>query len=183
MAISNRTTTTLEIQLTRGLVAIVDAEDADLSALKWHAQSCQKQGMFYAAHKPFVDGRYITEFMHRIILSRMLERPLLRSEHVDHIHHNTLDNRRLEIRLASPSQNQHNRGMQVRNTSGFKGVSYEKARGCWLALIGFQNKRYNLGRFPTAIEAAIAYDKAARELHGAFAYQNFPISNDGAGPQ
>jgi hypothetical protein len=61
------------------------------------------------------------------------------------------------------------------NTSGYRGVSWDKTNGRWEAKIGYQNKTYHLGRFDSAIEAARAYDAAAKELHGQFAHLNFPV--------
>lgn len=167
MDIINHNPNAVLIPLTKGQTAIVDIQDADLIHLKWYA--CKSYDNFYAARGIWRAG---TIFMHRVVLSRMLNRPLLSAEHVDHIHHNTLDNRRSEIRLATSSQNQHNQGVCSRNTSGYKGVRYDPERKKWVAMIGHENKRYNLGRFATALEAALAYDQAARELHGEFAFQN-----------
>jgi hypothetical protein len=89
---------------------------------------------------------------------------------------NTLDNRRANLRLASPPQNAHNcKVARTNNTTGFKGVSFDKPRGRWIAYIRVLGKRYNLGRFNTAEEAAREYDRAARLAFGQFARINFPF--------
>ncbi len=63
-------------------------------------------------------------------------------------------------------QNQHNVGLISTNTSGYKGVS--KHGAYWMAVIGFNKKSNFLGLFAVKEEAAKAYRKAAKELHGEF---------------
>jgi hypothetical protein len=57
--------------------------------------------------------------------------------------------------------------------SGYRGVWLEKGSNKYRAKIWCNNKGYHLGRFDTAVAAAKAYDKAAREMHGEFASTNF----------
>jgi hypothetical protein len=98
---------------------------------------------------------------------------------VDHRNNNTLDNRRDNLRLATPSQNRINsRRDKSKTSSRFIGVSLEKGRGKWLAYINYDGKRIHLGRFDSETEAAKAYDAAARKYHGEFARLNFPESAD-----
>jgi len=88
---------------------------------------------------------------------------------VDHINCNKFDNRWDNLRVASRTQNANNIGLRKNNKSGYKGVSYDKATGRYIALIRSGGKKINLGRFDTAEEAHAAYCKAAKELHGDFA--------------
>lgn len=161
---------TIEIPLTQGQVAIVSDEDADLAGLKWCAIFCPgySNGGAYKASRnvPLANGKRTSEQMHRVILSRMLGRPLLRSEEVDHIHGNTLDNRRSELRLATRSQNGMNKGKTRANASGFKGVSWDTRTHKWRARISINRKCTTLGYFDTPEEAHEAYKKAAPEYHG-----------------
>lgn len=98
---------------------------------------------------------------------------------VDHRDRDTLDNRRENLRLATHSQNQFNKGKTSRKTtSRFIGVFFEKYSGRWVARTAVEGKRIWLGRFDNETEAARVYDEAARKYHGEFAHLNFPESAD-----
>lgn len=66
-------------------------------------------------------------------------------------------------------------GPHKRNASGYKGVSFCKQTGRWVAQIK-TDKRKSLGRFPTPELAALAYDRAAFEAWGGSCYLNFPVA-------
>ena len=157
---------TLEVQLTRGGVAIVDAADADLASVRW---AWSASG--YATRHGTMRHRIRTpqQWMHRIILGRMLGRALERREYVDHINHNKLDNTRANLRLASMSQNIGNSKRSKRNQAGYKGVYFCKNVNRWRAKICLNRHTYHLGLFDTPQEAHEAYCKAAQQLFGNFA--------------
>jgi hypothetical protein len=92
---------------------------------------------------------------------------------VDHINHQTLDNRRLNLRPATKSQNAANQAKR-KGSSKYKGVSWYKNYRKWVAQIGAQNQRIRLGYFVSEEDAGRAYDSAAIALHGKFAHLNFP---------
>lgn len=89
--------------------------------------------------------------------------------HVDHINGNPGDNRIVNLRLATCSENAYNRSKPPHNTSGFKGVSRQRGRRKWQSLIRVQGKNKFLGSFDTPEEASAAYDRAALKHHGDFA--------------
>lgn len=86
---------------------------------------------------------------------------------VDHINNNRMDNRLCNLRLATGSQNQHNRPKN--KNSPYKGCNYDKRRKRWYSRISANRMTYNLGYFKTPEEAHAAYCEAARALHGEFA--------------
>ena len=115
--------------------------------------------------------------IHRLIMSRILARPLLKKELIDHKDGNGLNNRRENLRIATRSQNAQNQRKWRRKTSSqYKGVCWLKDRQLWVAYIGgawSQSRKY-LGRFKLEEEAAVAYDKKAVEYYEEFANLNFP---------
>ena len=153
------------IPLTRGQVAIVDAADYEwLSSFKWLAQwnSCTRS--FYACRRAtLAEGGRGNVAMARLILG--IARGDRRQG--DHINHDTLDNRRQNLRIVSRSQNCSNRRIRSDNTSGFKGVSL--FQGKYRARIMSCGKMVFLGDRDTAEEAHKLYSEAARRLHGEFA--------------
>ena len=88
---------------------------------------------------------------------------------IDHINGDKLDNRIENLRAATVGQNQHNRKTNANNTSGYKGVSWNKALKKWTARITLERKNIHLGYFANVEEAAEVVRKAREELHGDFA--------------
>lgn len=160
------------LPLTKGKVAIVDASDLDaLRKFSWYAfknRPKHPDSNYYAASK-------VAGLMHRFLLRA--------GEHecVDHINHNTLDNRRSNLRACTYSENLAWR-FKVGGTSRFKGVYWNK-RGYWHAQISGGGRMANvyLGSFKSEREAALAYDAAAAERFGAFATLNFPTERGDKG--
>ena len=87
---------------------------------------------------------------------------------IDHINGDKTDNRLRNLRQATRSQNLMNRGAAPSNTSGVKGVCWDKRRGKWSAKIKVGGKTHNLGRFDAIDDAANAYKAASLKLHGQF---------------
>ena len=84
---------------------------------------------------------------------------------IDHMNQDKLDNRIANLRLATISQNRQNMTKYRSNTSGFKGVHWFKATSRWQAQIKHEGRRYHLGFFKNAEDAAAAYRTAAARLH------------------
>lgn len=88
---------------------------------------------------------------------------------IDHINENPSDNRWVNLRQATKSENMRNITSIKSNTSGHKGVSWSKACQKWRASIKANGIQYHLGVFPDKNHAIDAYRKAAEQLHGFFA--------------
>ena len=93
-------------------------------------------------------------------------------EQVDHIDRNKLNNHISNLRWATCSENLGNQLSRKGSTSKYKGVYFHKSRGKWMARIKVNGKRKYLGRFKYEKEAALAYNKAAKEIYGEFALLN-----------
>lgn len=152
-------TNTKLIPLTQGKFAIVDAEDYDwLMQWKW----CITTNKYAITH---LNGKQA--YMHKLILKT--------EKMVDHKNRNTFDNRKENLRLCTPAQNQQNRNIPKDNKTGYKGVLIDKSCTKTLtfrASITHKRKSLHLGSYRCAIEAAKAYDKKALELFGEFALTN-----------
>ncbi len=91
---------------------------------------------------------------------------------IDHKDRNQLNDRIENLRIANFNQNGYNSGVMSSNTSGCKGVSWDKSRNKWKVAIRVNGTRFHLGYFLDLVEARAAYEKAALEYHGEFACLN-----------
>lgn len=159
----------IQIPLTRNQITIVDSIDADLALFKWFAASSCKTHYAKRSIKKTDSGQTV-ERLHRVILERILNRPLEKGEIVDHINRDGLDNRRCNLRLASRADNNRNASVRSDSTSGYKGVGRNWMK--WKASIKYNGQDIYLGSFVDILDAARAYNKAALEYFGEFAYLN-----------
>ncbi len=151
------------IKLTQGKYAIVDPEDYEkLIGYNWFA--VKDLHTFYAQRNE--NGKTIK--MHRQIMNPPPGR------FVDHENHEGLDNRKANLRIATPAENSRNRKKQSsKSSSRYKGVYLAKETKKWRAAIYHNNECIHLGYFENEEDAAKAYDQAARLYHGEFASLNF----------
>ena len=89
--------------------------------------------------------------------------------YIDHIDGDGLNNRWENLREATASQNAYNQKVRSDNTSGVKGVSYDKKRDLWYVYIDVNKKRKHLGRYETKDEAVAARLVAEKAYHGEYA--------------
>ena len=156
-----------EIPLSRGMVALVDDDDFErVNRFKWHVTKGRND--FYAERNLRVNEGKGRQLLHSFLL------PHRKGLHVDHINHNTLDNRRDNIRICTVSQNHMNRRKGTGTTSKYKGVYWHTAAGMWQVATKKNYKRIFIGYFKDEEDAARAYDAKATELFGEFALLNFP---------
>lgn len=149
-------------------VALVDDEDLEaVQGFAWYVDKPSKGPVLYARAES--GGRLNRKSVRMHIL-------LTGIKGIDHANGDGLDNQRANLRLATPSQQLMNTRKQRGRSSQFKGVSRDHRDGVWVAYIGHDAKRQWLGRYQDEVEAARAYDTAARVAYGEFARLNFPGS-------
>lgn len=118
---------------------------------------------------PFADKRGRV-FEHRYIMELSLGRYLEKNERIDHINGIRDDNRSENLRLATHSQNQMNRGKPSNNTTGYKNIYLDKIQNKYYIQVGFDGKTYCVkGSFIKLDEAIEVRNKVLKKLHGEFA--------------
>lgn len=164
-----------EIQLTKGQITLVDNEDYDY-LMQWSWVALFQKDRYYAVARDKYSGKKQSQIrMHRVIMNTP------DGMEVDHVFHNTLDNRKFieingelkqNLRNCTHEQNMMNAQFS-RGGSMYIGVYYRKDRKCYTATISHKDKSIHLGHFKTEEGAAIAYDNAAKLYRGEFAILNF----------
>lgn len=160
-----------KIRLTSGKYTLVDDENYKaLSKFNWYFARQRKENSGYAVRNgPRVGGKRLYMIsMHREILGLKYQD----KKQCDHINGNGLDNRRENLRICTAQQNSCNQKIRKNNTSGYKGVHWDRSRMLWRTTIKINRKLIFLGRFKNRIKAAKAYNKAAKQLFGNFANLN-----------
>jgi hypothetical protein len=168
----------IEIPLTKGYVAYVSDEDCErVSQFRWCAyEQHRKDGSIRVVYAQRgvrkEDGSNTTQALHRFIMGVTDSKV-----QIDHHDHNGLNNQRDNLRVATRTQNQGNRRRKQSGTSQFKGVSWNKVSRKWLAQTRINGKKIYLGLFDSEFDAALEYDKTARQTFGEFAKTNFPLES------
>jgi len=154
-----------------GRVALVDDEDYDLvMQYRWHVyEPAPKPGKRpkspYAVTTVRRNGRNDVLRMHKLITGWPL---------TDHADRNGLNNQRSNLRPATRGQNNQNSIGHAKRRSQYKGVCWIPERKLWRANIHYDERQHLLGNFVSELQAAYAYDAAARETFGEYARTNFP---------
>ena len=149
-----------KIPLTQGKSAIVDDDDFDfLMQWKWYFNGK------YAVRGVNTGKTGKKIWMHRVIAKTP------DGMDTDHVNRDRLDNRKANLRHATPSQNSCNR-RGFSKLGNPKGVVWSKDHGTWRVKIKVEGREIHIGYFDSPDEAATAYDKAARQHHKEFALTN-----------
>lgn len=164
-----------EIELSKGFKVIIDDEDyEELIKYNWQLREPTKDCLIKYCFRtiPREDGqKYANGKTKRTMLQmhrQLLSCPL--GYVIDHINGDGLDNRKTNLRVASKSQNQFNRSININNKSGCKGVS--KFGKKWRARYQAYGVDTHIGLFNTFEQAKLAYDSVIIEIHREFARLN-----------
>ena len=157
----------------------LDDDDYDrvMATGKWGIYSSSRHNTFYVGtHTPTdKNGKRKTLRLHRFIMKEELENAP-KGMVVDHINGDGLDNRRENLRVCAQAENARNRNVPPKGKVPYYGVGItpkSKTKRYWVSICA-DKKHVHVGCYYTAEEAAVAYDKKAKELHGEFATLNFP---------
>lgn len=145
-------------------VLVSDVDYERVKKHKWRGDDTGASGKPYVKTDIVVEDRRTTMYLHRFITGCP---PHMRTEHRDN---DTLNNQRPNLRITTHDQNNLNRSPW--GSSGYKGVT--RVRHRFRARITIEHEEKHLGYYASAIDAALAYDEAAHQLFGEFAWLNFP---------
>lgn len=134
----------------------------DFENIKGYCWNVNKQGYVVARDRTGKHSKCL--LLHRVVM-RVSQKDLV----VDHINHNTLDNRKSNLRVCTRSQNMMNTNPSTRSATGVKGVTWDNDRQKWSASIGINNKNIYLGRFDTFEQAISARRRAEEDYQSVYA--------------
>jgi hypothetical protein len=147
----------MNVKIHNNVKILIDKEDWEkYKMMKWFLW-----GEGYIVCKPDY-RKFQIIYLHRLIMNAP------KGKDVDHINGNTLDCRKINIRICNRSQNSMNQRLKSNNTSGYKGVTWSKSANKWIAQITFNYKHLYLGIFETKEEAYTVYCEASKRYHGSY---------------
>lgn len=156
------------IKLSQNKIALIDDEDFDrMNQYKWHAYEKKNcKGSWYAmGNVKNHEGKWTTIMFHRFLMN--IIDPKIEIDHADG---NGLNNQKSNLRAVDHQHNSQNRRLGKNNTSGFKGVFFDKRckNRPWRAVVTVNGKRLHLGNFSTPEDAYEVYKAKAKESFGIF---------------
>ena len=166
----------VEVPLTRGYVAVIDAADAE-KVLAFRGHALVTATGVYAVGRPYprlVRGARNSVKPPKVLLHRFLLNASESGVEIDHRDQDGLNNRRANLRPGTRRQNMCNKRKNHGATSKFKGVCWNRKDARWQAKIQRRGVTRYIGNFDSEAAAALAYDRAAYTYHGDFAVFNFP---------
>jgi len=145
----------------------IDLEDYDkIKEYKWYVKKDYYSGCFYVSSHDLTTKNKKSIRLHRIVMDAKSD------QIIDHVNHDTLDNRKQNLRFCSHQENMRNKGKLKNTSSKYKGVSFHKRDKIYTAHITIDKKLIHLGTFKNEIQAAMAYDEAAVKYFGEYANLN-----------
>ena len=156
----------LEIPIGHDLITLVDDEDAERMKYNYWRAVNFKGRWYVKAYESSSPTGYL--LLHRFLTNAP------EGLEVDHIDRNSLNNQKSNLRIVTHQKNLCNQKVNSRNTLGYRGLQITPL-GRWAAKTRTHGKPMYFGTFDTILDAALAYDKGMRELHGLDVHCNFPI--------
>ena len=161
-----------KIYLGEGQWTILDEEDYyRLRSYKWIVYGTG-HNLYAIRYKLVSPNKTAYVSMHREIMDANDER------FVDHRNCDSLNNRRSNLRFATCAENIRNRRKRKNTTSQYYNVHFDKTENIWDCRLTHQGKQIRIGRFKSEVEAARAYDEAAKKYYGEFVRLNFPPESE-----
>lgn len=147
-------------------IIIIDLKDLDkIKNYTWFTKKSMNNS-YYVYASTTIDKKEYKLSLHRFIINAQ------QGSVVDHINGNTLDNRKINLRLCSKNENNKNAKKNKRGTSSiYKGVT-KRPSGRFGVYIQCNKKTYCVGTYDSELDAGIAYNKKAVELFGEYAKLN-----------
>ncbi len=135
-----------------------DFEKANLFPHTWSPRYDNRNKTHYVTGSLYQNGKKKQVIFHRWLLD------CPEDKQVDHINHNTLDNRRGNLRIVEPSQNSQNRRLRSDNSSGYRGVTWDKSAKRWRARVRSKKKTLYTCLFDDVHEAGRVAEEKRLEL-------------------
>lgn len=155
----------------KGYDVQIDDEDWDrVSQYRWRTSKKKNTDTVYIRAHQYINDKRVDITLHRFIMGCRYGDGTM----VDHINHDTLDNRKNNLRFCTGQENNQNRRKPVVNTTGYKGIRVSTGNNRWGAVVSLNRKNTRVGTYSTPEEAARMYDMLAIKLQGEFACTNFP---------
>lgn len=135
---------------------LIDTEDAE---------KCKNVGIWSITKAGYIVNCTSGVYIHRLVMD------CPKGIEVDHIYHNPLDNRKSQLRYATSSQQKMNTKIRCDNSSGHRGVYYDKSRNTWNVNINIQNESFRK-RFKNYDDAVNMADNIYNKYFGDYKYKS-----------
>ncbi len=153
--------------LTQEILKSIVEYDSETGMFRWKKRLQKRKNDWFSGYLQ-TDGYMQLRILNKMYMSHRLAWLYIHGKFpeniIDHINKNKSDNRIVNLREATHSQNQQNTDKKSNNKSGYKGVAYEKIAKKWRAQISIKGKRIHIGYFNTPEEASIAYKNKSNEI-------------------
>lgn len=146
-------------------IDLEDFEKVSNMGLNWRTKYVKETNSYYAvaSYKKECGSRRV-KYLHRIIMDANDE------DIIDHVNHDTLNNRKSNLRYANKMKNARNRsGLNSNNTTGYRNVSYIKSEGKHIVQLQIDGKNTRLGAFDDMHEAGKFAKEMREKYYGKFA--------------